>query len=117
FRAAEGSLEDLDPNLRQRLVNTLAFGGGFSGLAHDRFQESEADHIGVFLMTFAGYDPDQSLAFWQEMRRASARQAPPEILSDHPSDEHRIAQLRGWVPQAKGAKRAFDEGRIAPAAR
>ena len=84
----------------------------------DRQQESEADHIGVFLMTFAGYDPHQAVVFWEEMKRLSDQQGHiPEILSDHPSDERRIAQLKEWVPKALAGKKAYDEGRIAPAGR
>ena len=40
-------------------------------LSYDRQQESEADHIGVFLMTFAGYDPRQAVVFWEEMQQRS----------------------------------------------
>jgi predicted Zn-dependent protease len=81
--------------------------------AYDRQQESEADHIGLFLMTFAGYDPDETVAFWQRMQQAQRGGQLPEILSDHPSDRRRIEQLRAWVPQAKAAKVAFDHQRIA----
>jgi predicted Zn-dependent protease len=91
--------------------------GGFWDKAFDRSQESEADHIGLFLMTFAGYNPDEAVLFWQRMARMHSGGAPPEILSDHPSDEHRIRDIETWVPKAKAAKRAFDEGRIAPAPR
>jgi predicted Zn-dependent protease len=92
--------------------------GGFWSKAFDREQESEADHIGVFLMTLAGYDPDEANRFWDRMQRiAGGRQAIPEILSDHPSDERRIRQLEKWIPRAKAAKQAYDEGRIAPAPR
>ena len=84
-------------------------------LSYDRMQESEADHIGIFLMAFAGYDPDRAVEFWERMQRATRGGSPPEFLSDHPSDEHRIANLREWAPKARAAKRAFDEGRIAPA--
>ena len=38
----------------------------------------------------------------------------PEILSDHPSDQERIRKMREWVPWARKAKRAFDEGRVVP---
>lgn len=83
---------------------------------YDREEEAEADHIGLFLMTFAGYDPEEAVHFWVRMSQATAgQQRPPEILSDHPSDAHRIQSMKGWVPKAKAAKRAFDEGRIAPA--
>jgi metalloendopeptidase OMA1, mitochondrial len=81
--------------------------------AYDRQQESEADHIGLFLMTFAGYDPDETVAFWQRMQQAQRGGELPEILSDHPSDRRRMQQLRAWVPQAKAAKEAYDHHRIA----
>jgi metalloendopeptidase OMA1, mitochondrial len=82
--------------------------------AYDRQQESEADHIGLFLMTFAGYDPDEALVFWQRMRQAARGGELPEILSTHPSDAHRLNQMRIWIPQVKAAKAAYDHGRIAP---
>jgi metalloendopeptidase OMA1, mitochondrial len=90
--------------------------GGIWSKSFDREQEAEADHIGLFLMTFAGYDPEQAVRFWERMQQAAGgQQRTPEILSDHPSDAHRIQSLKGWVPKAKAARRAFDEGRIAPA--
>src|SRR5262249_17782599 len=39
-------------------------------LAYTRIQE-EADHIGAFLMTFAGYDPQEAVVFWEGMHRAA----------------------------------------------
>ena len=103
----------------ERLARQKSEGGGFLdllvGKAHDREQESEADHVGIFLMTFAGYDPEQAVIFWERMRTAtSGGSRPPEILSDHPSDSKRIAQMGSWIAPAKAAKRAYDEGRILP---
>jgi hypothetical protein len=83
--------------------------------AYDRSQESEADHIGLFLMTFAGYDPDEALVFWQKMERLQRGGELPEILSNHPSDKRRIDQMRRWIPQVKAAKVAYEQHRIAPA--
>lgn len=82
---------------------------------YDREQESEADHIGIFLMTFAGYDPREAVRFWERMRQLNTRGQPPEILSDHPSDLRRTQDIEKWVPRALDGKKAFDEGRIAPA--
>jgi hypothetical protein len=45
---------------------------------------------------------------------ATALGRPPEILSDHPSDAHRIAQLRRWIPAAMSGYAAYKAGRIAP---
>jgi predicted Zn-dependent protease len=104
----------------ERLARQEREGGGLLAALrdkkYDREQESEADHIGVFLMTFAGYDPREAVVFWQHMKRMSDQQgSPPEILSDHPSDEHRIRALEEWVPKAEAAKKAYDKGLIAPA--
>jgi predicted Zn-dependent protease len=96
---------------REQLSNN----GWLINRAYDRQQESEADHIGLFLMTFAGYDPDEALVFWQRMWRAGQGGQLPEILSNHPSDAHRINQLRVWIPQVKAGKDAYDHHRIAPA--
>jgi predicted Zn-dependent protease len=86
--------------------------------AFDRQQESEADHIGVFLMTFAGYHPEEAVRFWVRMRQANqGRGNIPEFLSDHPSDERRIRDMQAWVPLAVAGKKAFDAGRIASPAR
>ena len=87
-----------------------------NALRYDRFQEAEADHIGVFLMAFADYNPDEAVRFWVRMQQMAGGGEPPEILSDHPSHETRIRNL-GVGPEARAAKKAFDEGRIAPAGR
>jgi predicted Zn-dependent protease len=71
-------------------------------LLFSRDQESEADHIGLVYMARAGYEPREAVHFWQRMNRLS-KQDPPEILSDHPSDAHRIQRLRAWLPEAEQA--------------
>lgn len=99
----------------ERIARERETGSRLLSLAYDRRQESEADHIGVFLMTFAGYDPQQAVVFWREMADAH-RHDPhlPTIFSNHPSDAQRERQMEEWVPMAKAAKRAYDEGRILP---
>ena len=101
----------------ERIARERSSGNPLSKLRYDRFQESEADHIGVFLMAFADFDADQSVVFWQRMRQMANGREPPEILSDHPSHEARIQNLRKWAPMAKAARKAFDDGRIIPAGR
>jgi predicted Zn-dependent protease len=85
-------------------------------LSFQRDQELEADHIGLFLMTFAGYDPHEAVRFWERMQQISGAQGGrPEFMSDHPSDAHRVQAMKEWVPRAIAGKKAYDEGRIAPA--
>ena len=62
-------------------------------LPFSRLQETEADRMGVELAARAGYDPRAAIALWQKMASASQGQAPPELLSTHPSSEARIKDL------------------------
>lgn len=66
-----------------------------------RSQESEADHLGLIYMAKAGYDPRAARDLWTRMAQASAGSSrPPEFLSTHPSEETRIKQIDGWLPEA-----------------
>src|SRR5215475_6309204 len=84
-------------------LRVAALLGAADSLPFSRKQESEADHIGLIYMARAGYDPHQALAFWQRMLRASQGKEPPEFLSDHPSDQHRVQRVQGWLPEAERA--------------
>ncbi|MBA2743192.1 MAG: M48 family metallopeptidase, partial [Chthoniobacterales bacterium] len=64
-----------------------------------RKHESEADEIGLMYMARAGYDPQESIRFWQRMDEAS-RAGPPEFLSTHPAHGTRIQQLQALMPKA-----------------
>lgn len=68
-------------------------------LPFSRTQESEADHLGLIFMAMAGYDPNESVSFWQRMS-AQGGQAPPEFMSTHPSDQTRINNLKKLIPEA-----------------
>jgi metalloendopeptidase OMA1, mitochondrial len=84
-----------------QFVRITALLGVGAGLPFSRSQESEADHIGLIYMARAGYNPRQAVAFWKRMLRASKGKEPPEFLSDHPSDAHRVERVEGWLPQAE----------------
>jgi len=89
------------PGQYARVVALLGVGGQAASLPFSRKQESEADHIGLVYMARAGYDPRQAVAFWKRMARASKGKEPPEFASDHPSDQHRIERVQGWLPEAE----------------
>jgi Zn-dependent protease with chaperone function len=70
-------------------------------LPNSRRQESEADQLGLIFMAMAGYNPQEGVAFWQRMQEAGkGMQKPPQILSTHPADDQRIADMEKLMPKA-----------------
>ncbi|RXK86496.1 M48 family metallopeptidase [Filimonas effusa] len=68
-------------------------------LPNSRKQESEADHYGLIFAAMAGYNPEVAVSFWERMAAAGG-QKPPLLLSSHPSDEQRIANIKKLMPEA-----------------
>jgi len=92
----------------ERVARAKSPQGILDSLKYGRMQEEEADHIGLFLMAFAGYDPGRAPVFWRRMHDARQGGETWEIFSDHPSDESRIRALSAQAPRAAAAKRAYD---------
>lgn len=91
---------DKKPEATKNIFLT-AFGvaSTLGSLAYSREHESEADKLGLFFMAMAGYDPNKAIAFWERMsQNGGATQ--PEILSTHPSDANRIADMKKNLPEA-----------------
>lgn len=89
------------PTLANNLfLQSFGIGSQLGMLAYGRHQESEADKMGLVFMAMAGYDPRVAPAFWERMAASSGGAKPPEILSTHPSDERRIADLNAYMPEA-----------------
>ncbi len=97
----------LDVALSQKPAETkniymMCFGAAsnLGTLAFSRKHELEADKMGLIFMAMAGYDPAKAIEFWQRMAKTGG-QKPPEFLSTHPSDEHRISDLQQCLLEAK----------------
>ena len=90
----------LGTNTTSIIQAVAAQGFNFSNLKYSRNHESEADHMGLIFAAMAGYDPQAAITFWQRMASMSQNK-PAEFLSDHPSDETRIRQIQGWLPEAQ----------------
>jgi predicted Zn-dependent protease len=70
-------------------------------LPNSRKQESEADKLGLIFMAMAGYNPNEAVAFWERMAEAGKNgQKPPKLLSTHPADATRIADLKTNMDKA-----------------
>ncbi len=81
------------------LLQSFGIGTQLGMLAYSRNHESEADKMGLVFMAMAGYDPRSAPEFWKRMA-AQGGAKPPEILSTHPSDERRVADLEAYMPEA-----------------
>lgn len=89
-----------NPGTASQVFNAAVGVGGQLGLLKfSRQQESEADEMGLIFMAMAGYDPNEAVAFWQRMS-AQGGAKPPELLSTHPSDATRIADIKKMIPKA-----------------
>jgi predicted Zn-dependent protease len=86
---------DVDPAKRNAILAGYGLGTTVGVLLpYSRAHETEADSIGLRFAAGAGYDPRAAARFWRKMQAAHKDKArPPEILSTHPSDERRIANL------------------------
>ncbi len=69
-------------------------------LPFSRKQEFEADEWGLIFAAMAGYNPEEAIPLWERMEKASSGQKPPEFLSTHPSEGHRIEDLKKIMPEA-----------------
>lgn len=74
------------------------------GLPNSRACETEADHIGLRLMSSACFDPTKAPSLWERMQKAEKSLADSsrftEILSTHPTSVKREKQMKQWLPEA-----------------
>lgn len=98
YNALGIALQQNDYRTRQLWMTAAGVGSQvFLTLPFSRDHEYEADRIGLRYMAKAGYNPNEAIGFWQRMQQAGGSK-PPEFLSTHPSDEHRIEQIRAELP-------------------
>ncbi|KAJ3218006.1 hypothetical protein HDU67_006906 [Dinochytrium kinnereticum] len=62
--------------------------------------ESEADYIGLKLMSQACYNPRAAVEMWKRMKLADSGHATSEYMSTHPSHDSRILKITKWMPEA-----------------
>lgn len=103
------ALETKSATPQSRQIFELAYGGITTlgrVLPHSRNNESESDRMGAIYAARAGYDPRASISFWQKMLTEKQRAAGGKaagglsaLLSTHPADEKRIADLKALMPQ------------------
>ena len=78
-----------------------AFGAGAQMgvlLPFSRSHESEADMIGMELLTRACFDPREAPRLWQRMAQLGGGKRQPEIVSTHPDPETRAKAFEAVMP-------------------
>lgn len=75
-------------------------GFSFANLKYSRDNETEADYMGLIFAAMAGYDPRVAIPFWERMASSSSSSSQSDLLSDHPSDAKRVAELQRRMPEA-----------------
>lgn len=98
--AADLAIVNNDPRHGRELAAVLGVGVQFGiMMPFSRQHELEADRIGVDYMHKAGFKPVEALHLWQNMAAERTKQAPPQWMSTHPSDETRMAALQAYLSQ------------------
>ena len=88
------------PQYQAPLGAALGLGSQYGVLLpFSRHHESEADHLGIYYMAKAGYDPSEAPRLWDRLT-GKAKSGPPEFMPPPPSATPRTARLRAWLPDA-----------------
>jgi len=97
--AARG-ISNSSPERKQMTMAALGLGASVGVLLpFSREHELEADHLGLMFAARAGYDPREAVRLWERME-AAGKNKPPEFLSTHPREKHRIEDLQKLMPEA-----------------
>ncbi|CAI4034840.1 hypothetical protein SMKI_11G2920 [Saccharomyces mikatae IFO 1815] len=86
------------------VINNLLL-DGFLRMPASRQMETEADYIGLMIMSRACFQPRESIKVWERMANFEKQLNGGEVvnmefLSTHPASTRRIENMAKWLPQA-----------------
>eukprot|EP00048_Salpingoeca_helianthica_P018531 m.242248 g.242248 ORF g.242248 m.242248 type:complete len:315 (+) comp25425_c0_seq1:99-1043(+) len=79
-------------------------------LPFSRKMESEADYIGLHLMSECCFNPAAAAGVFEKMEEAQKGRKVPQYLSTHPANPQRVKQLKEWLPEMKAVRWKNDCG-------
>lgn len=91
-----------DPNNPSSYRNAAfaALIGQMINMKFSRSDESEADVLGVKLMSEAGYDPRSLVGVMNVLKEAAGAGRTPEFFSTHPNPENRIENIKATIQKS-----------------
>jgi predicted Zn-dependent protease len=96
------ALKNKDPKTQAMVLGALGIGATFGIiLPYSRSHETEADEVGQIFMARAGYDPAESIQFWNRFAEATKGSKVPTFMSTHPSTTGREEDMREKLPKAQ----------------
>ena len=106
----------------QTAAQAAAFVAQMAQMKYGRQDETQADSLGVDLMSSAGYDPREMVEVMRVLAKASGGSRQPEFFSTHPDPGNREEKIRqqiaakfpGGVPSSLTKGREIRMGDAAP---
>jgi len=80
-------------------------------LRHSREDESQADALGLRIMTESGFDPQAMIDVMKVLQQSSGGRKQPEFLSTHPDPGNRIEAIEAWVKEHPDQAKNMTRGR------
>ena len=79
-------------------------GASLSFPSYSRRYETEADQVGFYYMTKAGFDPHAAVHIWQRAAAQKNKNDKTTFFSDHPGNRERAKRLESYLPDAESVK-------------
>ena len=80
-------------------------------LRHSRQDESQADELGLRIMTESGFDPRAMIDVMKVLQESSGGRKQPEFLSTHPDPGNRIEAIEQWLKEHPDQAKTMTRGR------
>jgi predicted Zn-dependent protease len=81
------------------VAQITALAGQLVNMKFSREDEVEADRLGVFFMTDAGFDPNGMVELMEVLEKSGGGARMPEFFSTHPSPDNRIEKIRQAIAE------------------
>jgi predicted Zn-dependent protease len=100
--ASVGIERGVGANAQELFGRVFNLGANLYFPSYSRKHENEADQVGFYYMSKAGFNPQAAVAIWQ---KAAARGGPnskqTDFFASHPADGVRAKTLAKWLPEAQ----------------